>query len=187
MAKKRRKTDKKGQMMGMPFQFIFSMILIAVVLFVAFWAIKHFMATAETANIGDFVASVKSNIYNAWSSGTEANMTPAISFSSKFEKACFANLSAPCSGPDALVCTAANAFGYSGKTGENLFLVGKGNELGVAEAYGMESGIKIMCGDRDCISLKKNPVCHYVSNGDISLGISVGEKYGCASGKVCIF
>ena len=182
-----RKRGKKGQMMGMPFQFIFSMILIAVVLFVAFWAIKHFMAISETANIGGFVSDIKTDINNARNSGTEANMTPIISFSAKFEKACFANLSAPCSGPDAPVCTAAKAFGYSGKTGENLFLVGKGNKFGVAEVYGMESGIKITCDDIECISLKKNPVCHYVSNGDISLGISVGETYGCASGKVCIF
>lgn len=130
--------------------------------------------------IGSFVNSVKSDIDDAWISGTEANMTSIISFSTRFDKVCFANLST-CS--DAF-CAAAKAFGYSD---ENLFLVGKNNEFGIAEKYGAESGIKITCNGIDCISLNKNPACYAVKNGDVAIRLSTGEKYGCVPGKVCIF
>ncbi|MFA5028213.1 MAG: hypothetical protein WC713_10075 [Candidatus Methylomirabilota bacterium] len=174
---KRGKTNKKGQMMGMPFQFIFSMILIAVVLFVAIWAIKGFMERAEQAKIGAFVADVRSNVYNVWNSGTAANFTPVISFSAKFKEVCFVNLST-CS--DAF-CKAAREHGYSD---ENLFLLGENRAMGIAEKYGISSGVKIMCGDRDCLLLKKT-VCYSVEGGKVALGIYTGG--GCAPGKVCIF
>ena len=68
--------------MGMPFQFIFSVILIAVVLFVAFWAISNFMKTSEQVSINTFIVELRSEIRKARNSDTDRTVT--LTFSNKF-------------------------------------------------------------------------------------------------------
>jgi len=174
-----RRFSCKAQVMGMPFQLIFSLILIAITLFVTIWAINHFMHTMEHAKILDFVNKVNGQAYTLW--GKEANLPPVFSFSSKFSKVCFADLSA-CPDSDE-VCKTLKTFGYSE---ENFFLFGENNKLGIAEEYDTHSAWKITCDGNDCISLKKSPVCYDVGNEKVQMNIAAGAGYGCAAGKVCI-
>jgi hypothetical protein len=179
------KRGKKGQIMGMPFQFIFSLILIAVAMFVAFWAIRGFMERAEQANIGSFVLDVKgqNGIGGIWE-GEEAEMTPVFTFSTKFNegRVCFANLSATCSGENAYICDIAkNTYFYTEDDG-NFFLIGKDNNFDVASKYGLSPVWKI-----EHINITTNPVCYPVAKGRVTMNLTKGTEYGCSGPDVCVW
>lgn len=179
------KRGKKGQIMGMPFQFIFSLILIAVALFVAFWAIRGFLERAEQANIGSFVVDVKGNVNDMWS-GEEAEMIPTFSFSAKFNngRVCFLNLSAICRGENSDVCsTVKDMYCYTKDDDVNFFLVDKDGMMDVAGKYGLSPAWKV-----EHINItEENPVCYYVESGKVTMNLTKGAEYRCSGQNVCVW
>lgn len=177
--------NKKGQTMEIPFQMIFSIILIAVAMFVAFWAIRHFMATAETAKIGTFVKDIESqvkSVYNEY----EANMTQTFTFSDKFAQVCFVNLSLGKSFSSGTFTSEDATLYFDPIDNMNLFLIGAkaGEELTTAEEYGLSSAKHIDCYGKECLNFT-TPTCFYVTKGKVTITFVKGEE-GIGPGKIKI-
>lgn len=87
---KKLRTKKKGQVMGMSFQFIFSIILIIVFIFAAIIVIKIFLNRAEYARIVSFEQEFISEINELWA-GPSASARNEITFDlpSSIKYVCF--------------------------------------------------------------------------------------------------
>ena len=92
------KRGKKAQgVFGMPFSVIFSIILIAVFLVVAIFAIKYFLGIKNCTEIGMFVDDFQTEVDSAWNSqSSEKTFTSTLP--SKIEYVCFADLNEEASG-----------------------------------------------------------------------------------------
>ena len=134
----------QGQVMGMPFIFIFSLILVAVALFVGFWVIKNFMERAEQASIYDFKSQLENEVINVWQK-EEASKTKEFIFSKKFDQVCFTKL--PCSQPPDF-CSQANI--WNSTNDDNLFLL----PFGKAEKYDSQTAWHIKCGTKECLDIE---------------------------------
>jgi len=162
------KINKKGQIMGMPFIFIFSLILIAVALFVGIWAIKNFLNQAELMNILDFASgrgTLQNEVYNIWQK-EEATKTITFDFSTKFNLVCFINQSNGCNSiSDSIIRTACSESLYRARTDmDNLFLCPEGT----AEKYGSNTAWHIKCGTKECLDISQTK-CFPVKNGKVTI------------------
>ena len=91
------KINKKAQIMGLPFQFIFALIIIAIAVFVGFFVIKMFLERAEQANINDFVKNqLEYEINRIWAGPEAASVTKTFIFSKNFDYVCFLNQEKTC-------------------------------------------------------------------------------------------
>ncbi len=155
------KTSKKGAI-EMSFQFIFSVILVAVVLFVGFYVIKMFLDRAEQVKFLDFTARLKSDqgIWGIWTQ-EEASQVFSAQINSKIKYICFANI-ANCQDPSIAelkgFCRNISQK-YPGKN-YNLFFY----PLNIAEKYHAVSGVSVYCNAdneplKKCIEIPKTPVC----------------------------
>lgn len=84
------KLNKKGQMMELPFQLIFSIILIAVFIYAAFYGIRYFLERSEQSQIGTFVVDFESKVNSAWHA-TEMSRDYTFTLPKSIKKVCFAN------------------------------------------------------------------------------------------------
>lgn len=164
---KKTRDNKKGQIMGLPFQFIFAIILVAVAIFVGFYVIKMFLNQAEQARINDFVKNqLEYEIKNVWMT-EESTITKELPFSKNFDYICFLNQSKSCSSTDAPqgsnFCSDYQIWTNTDK--DNLFLV----PLGKAEKYNTLTAWHIVCGTKECISFSTNPYCLLVDEGRVSI------------------
>lgn len=91
--RKNSKKSRKGQMMELPFQLIFSIILIAVFIYSAIYGIRYFLERSEQVQAVQFLADLKSKVNLAWQA-TEKSEVYAFSLPKKIEKVCFADLKA---------------------------------------------------------------------------------------------
>jgi len=152
---------KKAQTMGVPFQLIFSLILVAVVIIFGFLAIKMFLERAEQAKFGViFTETIKSEIENAFdNSAGETNKTITLTAPKNIEAICFLNGTS---------CSASNPPGFCAdldlyrNNNENFFFY----PLGRAEEYKSSSGWTLLCQEHSCIDFTKsrpigNPKCYY--------------------------
>ena len=80
--------DKKAQIMGLPFQMIFSIILIAIFLYVGFTAIKAVMSTGDTMKIANFVSSFRNDLEKTMAT-TESTQGYKYSLPSSIKMVCF--------------------------------------------------------------------------------------------------
>lgn len=177
--------DKKGQLMGMPFQFIFALILVAVAIFVGFYVIKMFLDRAEQANINDFVKNqLQYEIENVWLGPSDAQITRTLILSNNFGYICFFNQSKhSCSSSDVpSFCSEYELYTRTDK--DNLFLIGKDGQMGKAEKYDTYTSWHIACGTttkKDCFTWpqQKNPLCIPVSNGKVTIKLTKqsGQNY----------
>ncbi|MEM4153154.1 MAG: hypothetical protein QXK80_03535 [Candidatus Pacearchaeota archaeon] len=160
------KRGKKAQIMGLPFQFIFAIILVAVAVFVGFYVIRMFLNQAEQAKINDFVKNqLEYEIKNIWMT-EEAKVTKDLPFSKNFDYVCFINQSKPCSQNTNVplnFCSEYEMWKNSNK--DNLFLI----PLGKAEKYNTLTAWHISCGTKECISFNTNPYCLPVNEGKVSI------------------
>ncbi len=163
------KRGKKAQIMGMPFQFIFAIILVAIAVFVGFFVIKMFLERAEQANINDFVKNqLTYEIQSIWSGPEEASVTKSLILSKNFDYVCFLNQYKACSSNIEGFCNDYEIWKTRTDKKENLFLVPFGN----AEKYDAFTAWYIKCGSKDCIQLaptSSNPLCIPVVNGKVSV------------------
>lgn len=86
------KRGKRGQqLMSMPFEIIFSIILIVAFIVVAFIAINHFLSLGKCAGVGQFYEDFQAKINSAYSSQM-SDFNYSLSLPSGIEKVCFGNL-----------------------------------------------------------------------------------------------
>lgn len=179
------KRGKKGQIMGMPFQFIFALILVAVAIFVGFYVIKMFLDRAEQANINDFVKNqLQYEIESVWIGPSDAEITRHLILSNNFGYICFFNQSKhSCSSADVpYFCQDYGA--YKRTDQDNLFLIGKDGNMGKAERYDTYTSWHVTCGTtakKECLtwSQTRNPFCIPVINGKVSVRLTKqsGQTY----------
>jgi hypothetical protein len=154
------KKSRKGSI-EMSFQFIFSIILVAVVLFVGFYVIKMFLDRAEQIKFLDFASRLKSEqgVWGVWTQ-EEASQVFSAPVNSGIKYVCFANI-ANCqqgSGVPSNFCTNISRM-YSGKN-YNVFFY----PFGVAEKYHSKSAVAVYCNadnepQKKCIEIPKTPIC----------------------------
>lgn len=95
---KRGKSKKAQQVFGMSFSFIISILLIAVFIAVAFFAIKHFLNIKKCNEIGFFIDDLEAEIDSAWKSQA-SEKTFSRNLPSGIEYVCFADLNEGQIGP----------------------------------------------------------------------------------------
>jgi len=158
------KRGKKGQVMGMPFQFIIAIILIAITIFVGFFVIKMFLERAEQMKFNTFVQEIRGETIQIWQA-EEADEQVEIPLTKNIDYVCFLNTSKPsgCISPNFLPTFCQEISVYD-KT-SNMFFY----PLNVAEKYGTKSDWHIQCGTdamtKECIDVFQNPTCILLSDG----------------------
>lgn len=162
---KRGKSSKKAQIMGMPFQFIFALILVAVALFVGFFVIKMFLDRAEQANINLFANEIKSEVSDLQNAESAEKVSTFI-LSRNFEYVCFLNQSKQCNSNIDNFCTEYKMWINSDK--DNMFLL----PLGKAEHYDAYTAWHIACGTKECINFTTNPLCIPVEDGKVLIKLT---------------
>lgn len=146
------------------FQTIFSILLVAIVIFVGFYVIRMFLDRAEQAKINAFVTDLRNKAIEIWS--TEgASEVFNYNLNKKIERICFTNAST-CQSNVPGFCNSIDI--YRGEN-ENLFFL----PLGVVEKYKAKSAQELYCNDPNdppikCIDVKQT-TCILVTDGKISL------------------
>ncbi|UZE93873.1 MAG: hypothetical protein IB618_03875 [Candidatus Pacearchaeota archaeon] len=167
--KKRGKKHKKGQVMGMPFIFIFSLILIAVALFVGIWAIKGILDRACQAEINSYVAELENEIISVWSAEEASKTTDNLKICNRIETVCFVNQdNCNLRGgiiPADLCSVIVPTWARTDK--DNLFLYPGGK----AENLGTYSAWHLKCGTQECLSIDKTR-CFPVEDGKVIFRIT---------------
>jgi hypothetical protein len=90
MQKKRLIPEKRGQM-HLPLEMMFSILLVAVFLFVVFFVIRHFLEVQKCAQIGLFVRDLQSSVDEVWNV-QEANTAFEREMPLSLKYVCFADL-----------------------------------------------------------------------------------------------
>ncbi len=134
----------------MSFQFIFSIILVAVVVFVAFFAIKKFLDQAEKIKLLDFVETVKGAAIPLWGTDGGTQKVGPIGLNSGLAYVCFANVSRPCSFSrsftppveKAQICSLISSF--KSKPNSNMFFY----PASVATNYGLSPAQEVYCSEK---------------------------------------
>jgi len=172
----RKRMDKKAQIMGMPFQMIFSLILIAVFIYSAFVGIRYFMQTADQAKILTFLADLDSKVEQAWLT-TESKQTYSFDLPSKIKYVCFANVNSTVKGKTGIEACSdfEDKYSLNFKDKNLFFCPAEGAWQVGAPIYKM-----IDCKGRNCLNFSKSPYCIENLNGKIS--ITLEKKLG--EGKI---
>ena len=162
--------SKKGQVMELPFQLIFSLILIAIFLYAAFTGIKYVLERGDQARIGEFLVDLKSKVNSAWQA-TEIENTYSFEIPKRIKLVCFGDLKKKINNT---VCPDFDIYREQAVSqGSNLFFCPpKG-----AYSVGSPVHFKIDCNGNDCLEFKQPLYC--VSNeGKISIRLekSLGSK-----------
>jgi hypothetical protein len=149
----RRLKNKRG--IEMSFQFIFSAILVAVVLFVGFFVIRMFLDVAEKGRLMTAIEDVRVKVDEVFDSEGSRQLMH-FKLNSAVDYICFSNYST-CrqsdlgSNPDlSRFCSNISSF----TTGENMFLY----PLNSVSKYKVNSWAKIYCGDaqdKNCLDVSK--------------------------------
>lgn len=168
--------QKKAQM-EIPFQLIFSLILIAAFIFAAIAGIRYFLATADHAKINSFIADIQSDVNSAWlSSGF--SQTYEFSLPSRVSFVCFSSGELTSRQIDSLSseCREFSAYllAYNGKKQMNMFFCSPSKVSAVdAPVYA-----RIDCSGKDCLMPVKTPYC--INNTKGTVKIKLEKQSGAA-------
>jgi len=88
----------QGQIMGLSFGMIFSLLLIVFFIVVAFFVIKEFLVVEDCAKVGIFIDKLESDVKKAWNSQYVSHDFQGV-LTSKIKAVCFADLSSGLKGP----------------------------------------------------------------------------------------
>jgi len=88
------KFNKKGQVMGLPFQMIFTLILIAIFIVVGVFAIKYVVDWQKQSQAALFVNDFRNKVNELWQKDI-VDYTFSESLASQVKYVCFANVSLP--------------------------------------------------------------------------------------------
>jgi len=159
--------NKRGQgIMGMPFQMIFSLILIAVFIYAAFTGISYFLERADQAQLGKFVVELESKVNQVWQT-TEARQTHVFTLPKSIELVCFGDLTKRV--PEAL-CGDFELFREQAKIrGSNMFFCPPEG----AYRLGTPVHFKIDCNGNDCLEVSDAALaCAVVENKNLKLTLT---------------
>lgn len=148
--------------MGLPFQMIFSIILIAVFLYAAFTGIKYFMERSDQAQILQFVTGFEAKVETIWRA-TEAQQPVVLDLPKRIEKVCISDFSNPI--PEA-ACPGVEIYREQFLSeGSNMFLCPPKKALSV----GVKINYAIDCSGNDCLEIKKGDLfCLPNQDGKVS-------------------
>ncbi|MFH1823096.1 MAG: hypothetical protein ABH817_00040 [archaeon] len=139
--------NKRG--IELSFKFIFSLILVAVIIVVGFFVIKTFLDRAEQMNFNLAYQDVQDSVNSVWNGASEASKVVEITAPRGVLKFCFIE-GATCTGLDEC-----EEISYLIGNGDNFFFY----PIDLAERYGTKSNWKIehltIEGD-DCIEKQGN-------------------------------
>ena len=156
--------NKRGQgVMGIPFNIIFSIIIIIFILAAAFIAIRWFFDFGTTSQIGVFLTDFQGQVDNAWNSQS-ADYNFNSSLPSGVEYICFVNFTASVSGADPVETKIYNDQKFTGIDWNkiNFLIYSSTKDFGGLERNQIKH-----------ISLPtSNPYCIKVENGKVSIKLS---------------
>ena len=90
----RMQKEKKSQVMQLPFGMLFSILLIAVFIFVAFFAIRAFLEQRDCSQAGLFINDLRSEVDSVWMSSETSRDVFSATLPSGIKYVCFADLEA---------------------------------------------------------------------------------------------
>jgi hypothetical protein len=164
--------EKRG--FELSFTFIFSLILIAVFIFVAIWAIKHFLELKDRTMIQTAIEDLKSEVAEVWQA-EESRKNITLLFPSTVKAICFANLSQPLSTPNLFYSQNLQNYQQLYKNKEkNVFIL----PFTLRNKYDIEGAYMVSCGVVNCLNFA-NPLCVDVRGGKVNLVLK-----GLPDGKV---
>lgn len=152
--------NKKGDVFGMSFSMIFSILLIIFFIAAAFVAIKFFLNFSGRAQVGLFFSDLRDEVSSIWQSQNAVGYTFNSTLPSGIDYVCFANFSAPAansnSWEESLLYEVKR--GKSGLLNKNIVLYppSKAYDLG----YNQIEKIKLP---------DSNPYCIEVKDGKVSI------------------
>lgn len=164
--------SKKGQTsIEIPFQMIFSIILIAIFLYTAFTGIRYFMESADQARILQFSAEVEAKVNTIWQA-LDAEQTYTFSLPNRIEKVCFGDLSTRISQD---TCPDFEIYREQAKIrGSNMFFCPPTG----AYSVGAPVHLKIDCDGNDCLRTEQFVGTYCVENDDGKVSITLRKEFG---------
>ncbi|UCD20643.1 MAG: hypothetical protein JSW08_02610 [archaeon] len=168
--------DKKAQTMGVPFQLIFTLIIIAVVIVFGFFAIRMFLGRAEQAKFGTAFNEISTEIEEAYSRAGGTAKVITVDMPKGIEAVCFFNQSAPCRDID----LSYDELGYSfcdliDEYEENFFYW----TFRAAMEYKANPNWNITCQNKLCVKIPsgRNPKCFFPDNNR-QLQLNITKNFG---------
>ncbi|MEM2933123.1 MAG: hypothetical protein QW622_02875 [Candidatus Pacearchaeota archaeon] len=140
------------------FTFLFSLILIAVFIFVAIWAIKNFLELKDSTMIRTSINDINTVVIEVWQA-EEAQRIETFIFPTTVTQICFANLSQ--------LKTSTDLDPYKSlykNTDKNLFVL----PFKLRNKYNLEGAYAIKCGEVNCLNFT-TPTCFNVVKGKVTL------------------
>jgi hypothetical protein len=167
MNKRGKGKKSQGNVLGMSFGTIFSILLIIFIIIIAFIVIRAFLGTQKCAQIGIFASDLQSDVTTVWKSSSEGgrqNINQIVP--SNIDYVCFMNLTMP-----------VTAIGIVGTIGDELKIY-RGVEANMF-FYPLENACntpytKIEHLNLDKMTGKTNPYCVPVENGKSKILIKMG-------------
>ncbi|MBU2522814.1 MAG: hypothetical protein KKE23_00805 [Nanoarchaeota archaeon] len=166
--------NSKGQIMGLPFQLIFSIILIAVFIFAAFYGIKYFLERSEQVQVGQFLSDLKSKV-NIALQATEKSEIYTFALPNGVKKVCFSNFNYL--NYNKSYCPEFETYREAARRdGSNVFFCPPSG----ASNVGALIHYRIDCDGTDCLQFPSKPQPYCISNDDgvkVTLERNLGEAY----------
>lgn len=163
--------NKRGQILGLPFQLIFSIILIVVFIYVAVIAIKSILQTGEQLKAANFVSDFRNDLEKSMAT-TESSVTQKYSLPSGIKYLCFTPNANGMKVNSTYFPELAN---YKLQQGKYVFFY----PPSYSEKTKIPAYAKVDC-ENSCLQLAgKNPYCIAVNNGIASITIikEIGNPY----------
>ncbi|MEK6859679.1 MAG: hypothetical protein AABX54_02585 [Nanoarchaeota archaeon] len=159
--KKRNKSKKAEEPIGMSFSMIVSVLLMVFFVVIAFIAIRYFIKLQNCSLIGNFADEFQAKVTDAWNSQKADSELKKI-LPSGIEYICFADLSKNLKGENKAVVDELEYF--HGSSSSNMFFYPKDKSCNMPS-------LRIKHLDMEKITSSKNPYCIAVENGKINIKI----------------
>lgn len=158
--------NSKGQMMELPFQLIFSIILIVVFLYAAIVGIRYFLERSEQMQIGQFYVDLESKVNIVWQAA-EKSETYSFNLPNSIKKVCFTDMSAM--KYNISECEEFEFYRDVARAqGSNTFLC----PPEAAYKTGAPVFFKVDCEGNYCLKFPRNPYCVENKDGTVKVVLS---------------
>lgn len=166
----RKKSKNRKAAIEMSFPFIFSAILVAVVLFVGFFVIKMFLNYGEKAKIQTAIADIKSKVDEVSSSYGQSDLM-SFKLSSNIKAICFVDMTGVCKNPQGFSNFCRDYSSFTG-TRNNMFIY----PAKAAWDYKVSEAYEIYCGTesqkKQCLDLSTSKCFVPDLDGKISFRVT---------------
>jgi len=149
--------------MGLSFQMIFSIILIAIFLYAAFTGISYFLERADQAKLASFVIDLESKSENMWQA-TEASQTYSFTIPNSLKYVCFGDITQ-------VTEEMCPNFGIykreAGLEGANMLFCPPDEAM----ALGTKAYFKLDCSGNECLEFYEGVYCVPQVEGKVSINL----------------